>query len=469
MHYVIVDIETTGGSPKSSKITEIAMYKHDGTQIIDEFVSLVNPGMKIPDFIVRLTGISDAMVENAPHFYEIAKKIVEFSEDCVFVAHNVGFDYGIIRHEFKTLGFDYRRPHLCTVRASRYLLPGHESYSLGKLTRALGIQLVGRHRAGGDAHATALLFGILHEKSVANLMTFLQEDINPKILHPNLDLNALEEIPNKTGIYKFYDDANRLIYIGKSKHIRKRIDQHLRNNKTKKGAEMMSEICRIEFELTGSELVALLYESNLIKAHKPIYNRTLRKNQFPYGLFDYTDANGYIHLYIEKTAKKTETPLLTFTSKADAVSYLTAQAEKFDLCQKLCGLYQSAHACFGYQVKTCAGACIQAEPVANYNQRVQTFIDRLTFENEHFYLVEEGRVRNEKCLVLVEHGIYRGYGFVPYYVLKHNQAAWRKHITLHQEDRDARTILNHYLRKNTELNLVPLDAKNIKSTDSEID
>ena len=137
MHYAIVDIETTGGSPKASKITEIAIYKHNGKEIIDEYVTLINPEMKIPEFIVRLTGISDRMVETAPKFYEVARKIIEFTEECIFVAHNVGFDYGIIRQEFKTLGYDYRKPHLCTVRASRYVIPGMESYSLGKLSRNL--------------------------------------------------------------------------------------------------------------------------------------------------------------------------------------------------------------------------------------------------------------------------------------------------------------------------------------------
>lgn len=458
MHYVIVDIETTGGSPKASKITEIAMYKHDGTQFIDEFVTLVNPGMKIPEFIVRLTGISDAMVEDAPQFYEIAKKIVEFSEGCIFVAHNVGFDYGIIRHEFKSLGFDYRRTHLCTVRASRFILPGHESYSLGKLTRALGIELKGRHRAGGDAHATALLFQMLFAKSQKNLMTFLQEDLNPQVLHPNLDLNDLEEIPNKTGIYKFFDDANRLIYIGKSKHIRKRIDQHLRNTKTKKGIEMMSEICRIEFELTGSELIALLYESNLIKKHKPIYNRTLRKNLFPYGLYSFTDANGYIHLHIDKTAKKLDVPYTTFSSKADAVNYLSHFCESMGLCQKLCGLYQTQSSCFGYEIKQCKGACIQEESAESYNARVLSFIENLSFDQQNFYLVENGRMRNEKCLILIEGGSYRGYGFVPYYVMKHPKHTWKNHIDLHLEDRDARTILSHYLRKGTDLNIVSLTS-----------
>ena len=162
MHFVIVDVETTGGNPKQSKITEIAMYKYDGNQIIDEFISLINPEQHIPEFIVRLTGITDQMVANAPKFYEVAKDILAFCEGCVFVAHNVGFDYGMLRSEFLSLGFDFRFPHLCTVRASRYVIPGHASYSLGKLSNDLGIQIDGRHRAGGDALATTKLFHLIY-------------------------------------------------------------------------------------------------------------------------------------------------------------------------------------------------------------------------------------------------------------------------------------------------------------------
>jgi DNA polymerase-3 subunit epsilon len=453
MQYVIVDIETTGGSPKASKITEIAMYKFDGHEIVDEFVSLVNPDMKIPEFIVKLTGITDKMVENAPRFYEIAKKIVEFSEDCVFVAHNVGFDYGIIRHEFRSLGFDYRRPQICTVRASRFILPGHESYSLGKLTRSLGIQLVGRHRAGGDAHATALLFKLLFEKSEKNLHRFLQEDVNPKILHPNLDLEDLEEIPDKTGVYKFFNEVNQLIYIGKSKHIRKRIDQHLKNTKTKKGMELMAEISRIEFELTGSELIALLHESSLIKKHKPLYNRALRKHMFPYGLFSYTDEKGYMHLHVEKVAQRLDTPITTFLSQAEAQKYMVLHCERLQLCQKLCGLYQTNAACFAYQIKNCKGACIQEEPAESYNERVLSLIKELNFENDNFYLIENGRMRNEKCIILIKNGSYHGYGYVPYFVLKQPVHQWERHIDIQIEDRDARTILSYYLRKNPEAQL----------------
>lgn len=457
MQFVVVDIETTGGSPKSSKITEIAMYKHDGKDIIDSFVSLVNPGMKIPEFIVRLTGINDSMVEEAPYFHEIAKTIVEFTEGCVFVAHNVGFDYGMIRHEFRSLGYDFRLPHLCTVRASRFMLPGHASYSLGKLTKELGIQLVGRHRAGGDAHATAHLFGMLHEQNTKSLYQFIQHEVNPKSLHPNLDLAHLEEIPSKTGIYKFFNDVNQLIYIGKSKHIRKRIDQHLKNNKTKKGIEMQAEIARIEFELTGSELIALLYESKLVKNYKPIYNRQLRKNKFPYGLYHFQDERGYIHFYIDRTSKKIDLPLTTFTTKKEGDDYINYQVDSLGLCQKLCGTYKTNSSCFHYQIKKCLGACVQQEEPETYNQRAQKLIDSLQFEMENFFIIDSGRHRNEKSIILIENGMYRGFGYVPFYSLKGNKEKWKNFIDYQPEDRDAKTILTYFLRKQKEtLNIVPL-------------
>jgi len=451
MLYAITDIETTGGSTKASKITEIAIYKHDGEKVVDSFVTLVNPEMPIPEFIARLTGIKDSMVADSPKFYEIARQIIEFTEDCVFVAHNVGFDYGIIRHEFKLLGFDYRRPHLCTVRAARYVIPGHDSYSLGKLSRALGIVVKGRHRAGGDALATSELFTMLVEKDLNGLHTFIQEDVNPKILHPNLDLEALEEIPNKTGVYKFYNDVNQLIYVGKSKQIRKRVDQHLRNNKTIKGTTMMNEIARIEFELTGSELIALLYESELIKAHKPLYNRSLKRNNFTFGLFVFEDEGGYKQLYIERLSKTSDLPLTTFITKKEGVDFMHHLVEKHQLCQKLCGLEKATAGCFKYQVRNCHGACVKAEHAADYNLRVAKLEQSLTFDEQHFYLVEPGRDKREKSIIWIEDGSYRGFGFVPFYMLKDNPKSWSKFVDLRPEDRDARTILRFFLRKFPEM------------------
>ncbi|UOQ81923.1 PolC-type DNA polymerase III [Hymenobacter sp. 5414T-23] len=159
--YAIIDLETTGGQPTQDRITEIAIYIHDGEKVVDEYSTLLNPGRPIPFFITQLTGISDDMVRDAPKFHEVARKVVEMTEGCVFVAHNVRFDYSFLKKEFADLGYNYSRKTLCTVRLSRSLMPGQPSYSLGKLCQNIGIPLHDRHRASGDAAATAILFGRL--------------------------------------------------------------------------------------------------------------------------------------------------------------------------------------------------------------------------------------------------------------------------------------------------------------------
>ena len=456
MHYAIIDIETTGGSPKNSKITEIAIYKHDGEKVIDEYQTLVDPEMPIPPFIVKLTGISDKMVSDAPKFFEVAKKIIEFTEGCIFVAHNVGFDYGIMRIEFQTLGYDYRLPHLCTVRTSRYVLPGQESYSLGKLTRSLGIQLVGRHRAGGDAFATAQLFTLLMKTDPNNLKDFVQEELNPKRLHPNLNLETLDGIPNKTGVYKLYNDTNQLIYIGKSIHIKKRIEQHLRNCKTQKAVKMQKEISRIEFELTGSELLSLLKESILIKKHQPIYNRTLRRNLFPYGLFNYIDSDNYLRLFIAKVSTTNETPLTSFNTKREGVAFLERKIEEFNLCTKLCDLYKTKSSCFQFTIKNCSGACIKEEPFELYNARCGNLIDELTMNGSSFYVLDKGRQRGEKSMVFVENGSIKAMGYAPYHYKKVKPEKWVEFLDIIQDDRDARTILKLFLSKNEKHGIVKI-------------
>lgn len=456
MNFAIVDIETTGGSPKDSKITEIAIYKHNGKEIIDEYETLINPEIPIPLFIANLTGINDSMVENSPRFFEIAKEIVEFTKDCVFVAHNVAFDYSIIRSEFRSLGFDYRLPHMCTVKASRQIIPGHDSYSLGKLTRALGITLTGRHRAGGDALATAKLFTLLYAKNEKLLHTFINEEVNPKNLHPNLDVNVLDEIPNRAGVYKFFNDDNQIIYIGKSIHLKKRIEQHLRNRKTQKEMLLQKEISRIEVVLTGSELIALLLESQLIKQYMPIHNRSLKRNKFPYGVFSYFDDNGYLRFFVGLTSKMTDEPVAVFSSKKEGVDFLANQVEKYRLCQKLSDLYNSTDACFQYSIKECNGACVKAESPKDYNTRCQQFIDDIQMNKSSFYVIDKGRERNEKSLIYVKNGSFKGFGYAPFHFNKLKENKWEQFIDFMEEDRDGRIILKQFLSKNSDLNIVTL-------------
>jgi len=453
MRYAIIDVETTGGRPKESKITEIAIYIHDGEKVVDELSTLVNPEMPIPDFIVRLTGISDEMVANAPKFFEIAKRVVEITTDCVFVAHNVGFDYSMIRGEYRSLGFDYRRDQLCTVRSSRYLLPGHESYSLGKLCRALGIHAKNRHRASGDALATVQLFEMLLERTSGNMSGFIQTEIVAGDLNPNIDLISIDELPNKVGVYKLFNEDNQLIYIGKSKDIKKRVDQHLKNFKANKNGEMRKEICRAEYILTGSELIALLLESKLIKKHKPKYNRMLRKSRFSHGLFQYTDQNGYNCLHVKSLKKASEIPLTSFSSSTEGAQILHAISDKYELCQKLNGLYKSANSCFRYQTKECHGACVKQETSQDYNARVKMALSKMEFSHDNFVIVDKGRTKTEKSIVWIEKGSYLGFGYVPFQAWKFKLDKWIDFLERQTEDKDDRAIISLHLRKTSDVQL----------------
>ena len=158
--YVVVDIETTGGNSTNHRITEIGMVKLVAGKVIDTYESLVNPERFIPSSITRLTGISNDMVADAPVFSQIADDIDKFTQDAVFVAHNVNFDYGFIKQEFARLELPFRRPKLCTVREMRKAKPGLSSYSLANLTAHFDITMERHHRALSDARAAAELLNI---------------------------------------------------------------------------------------------------------------------------------------------------------------------------------------------------------------------------------------------------------------------------------------------------------------------
>ena len=212
--YAILDIETTGGQFNEEGITEIAIYKFDGHEIVDQFISLVNPEIPIQPFVVKLTGINNAMLVSAPKFHEVAKRIVEITQDCILVAHNTVFDYRILRTEFRRLGYDFQAKTLCTVELAKILIPEQPSYSLGKLVRALGIPMADRHRATGDALATVKLFKMLLDKDLEKVI--VKEQIKTEIVKgiaPKL-FNIIESLPNKTGVYYIHKENGTIIFIG---------------------------------------------------------------------------------------------------------------------------------------------------------------------------------------------------------------------------------------------------------------
>jgi DNA polymerase III subunit epsilon len=450
--YAIVDIETTGGQFNEEGITEIAIYKFDGHEVTDQFISLVNPEIPIQPFVVKLTGINNAMLRSAPKFYEVAKRIIEITQDCILVAHNTSFDYRILRTEFKRLGYEFEKQTLCTVELSKKLIPGHDSYSLGKLVRALGIPMADRHRASGDAMATVKLFKMLLAKDIEkeivkeHVKTEIRAGLSTKLV------DIIQNLPNKTGIYYIHNEKSDLIYIGKSKNIRKRVNQHFTStaNKAKK---IQHEVFTVTYEETGSELIALLKESEEIKINKPIYNVAQRKSIFQYALYVEKDNNGYLNLKLQKAdgRKKEITSFTTLQEGKNALFRITAQ---YQLCQKYTGLYETKTECFQYKIKECDGACTGIITTVEYNQRVNEFIEKCQFENNNMVIIDRGRSIDEHAAILIENGIYKGYCFYDLNYQINNIEILKNIIIPMQNNRDIKTIIQAYLKKNRVLKIV---------------
>ncbi len=451
--YAILDIETTGGQYNEEGITEIAIYKYDGHEVTDQFISLINPEKPIQPFVVKLTGINNAMLRSAPKFYEVAKRIIEITEGCIIVAHNAQFDYRILRTEFGRLGYNYERESLCTVELSQKLMPEQKSHSLGKLVRALGIPMSDRHRATGDAMATVQLFKLLLAKDLEKeiVKSLVKTDTKKGILPKLSDL--LAGIPSVTGLYYIYKEDGSLVYIGKSRNIKKRLNQHFTAT-SGKSKRIQRDVFTINYEETGSELIALLKECQEIKINKPVYNRSQKKTIFPWAIYVERNTQGYLCLKLHKTdGRKKE--IISFASVLDGKNALHAIVEKYNLCKKLNGLETAVKdSCFGYELNTCNGACIGNEPQEVYNPRVQDFIDRNSFYNQSMIIIDRGRTLEERSAVLIEKGEYKGYAFfnLNYQITKIDIL---KNILIPMENnKDARNIIKSYIRKKKALKIV---------------
>ncbi|MBJ6367203.1 exonuclease domain-containing protein [Snuella sedimenti] len=450
--YAILDIETTGGKYNEEGITEIAIYKYDGHQVVDQFISLINPEREIQPFVVNLTGINSNMLRNAPKFYEVAKRIVEITDDCIIVAHNAQFDYRILGTEFKRLGYDYKRQSLCTVELSKNLIPNQPSYSLGKLVRSLGIPVADRHRAAGDAQATVKLFKMLLEKDSSKNIIQQSIRLNPKHQLEPRHLDIINELPATTGVYYIHKANGDIIYIGKSNNIKKRINQHFTST-SQKSKKIQAQVAAVTYEATGSELVALLKESEEIKRTKPVYNRALRRTSFTHALYSFTDEKGYINLKLD-IADGRKKAITTFSNKQSGKSFITNAIEEYKLCQKLTGLYPTKTSCFNFDIKACAGACIEKEPIELYNKRVDTLITKNSYANKNMVIIDKGREVDERSAVLIKNGVYQGYGFFNLNYQINNLDILESIITHMKNNRDTQHIIQNYLRKNKRLKII---------------
>jgi len=394
------------------------------------------------------------MLQNAPKFYEVAKRIIEITEGCIIVAHNAQFDNRILKTEFKRLGFEYNRETLCTVELSKNLIPNQTSYSLGKLTRSLGIPVSDRHRAAGDAQATVTLFKLLLAKDLDK--NIIKESIKLEHitkLEPKL-IDIIEQLPSITGVYYIHKADGEIIYIGKSKNIKKRVNQHFINTNIK-SKKIQLQVHSVTYEETGSELIALLKESEEIKRNKPIFNRALKQTVFSHGLYSFTDENGYTNLKIEQV-NGNKIPITTFSNFKSAKSFIQRTTDEHNLCQKLTGIHLTNNSCFNYTIKQCFGACIDEETQVDYNKRVNKIINNYSFNNQSMVIIDRGREMDERSAILIENGKYKGYGFYNLNYQINTIEVLNSIITKMESNKDTQHIIQTYLRRNKRIKIVEL-------------
>lgn len=450
--YAILDIETTGGQFNEEGITEIAIYRFDGHEITDQFISLVNPEIPIQPYVVKLTGISNQMLRTAPKFFEIAKRIIEITNDCVIVAHNASFDYRILRTEFRRLGYDFQARTLCTVELAQNLIPGQPAYSLGKLVRGLGIPVADRHRASGDALATLKLFELLLSKDTSK--TIVKEHIKFEVekgIAPKLT-QLVEQLPSTTGVYYMYREDGMLLHVGRSRNIRKSVNQHfVANHPISK--KITAEVFSVSFEETGSELLAMFKEREEIIINKPRYNRvSKRRKATPFYLgIDFT-AEGYFRCYIRESENRHGG---FFASYQEAKNVLLRLTSVFNLCPKINVLEESISACSSYPEK-CSGACINKEPVEDYNKKAKSLEARLTLLAGNFALVDKGPKPSQRSVIVIEDGMVKGYTFVDLNYQISNKNILNNLLIQLPSAQHSFGIVKAYLLKNPRLKIVPL-------------
>lgn len=402
-----MDIETTGGHASACGITDIAIVITDGKNVLERYETLVNPMRHIPRSIESLTGISNEMVEDAPLFGEIAEDVYRLLHNRVFVAHNVNFDYSFVRYALEQHGLVLKVPKLCTVRISRKVHPGLPSYSLGRLCQSLDIPLYNRHRAGGDADATVLLFMKMLEWDVNDhIAKMLTSETKEQMLPPQLLKSEFDQLPEKPGIYYFLNDKFKPIYVGKAVNIKKRVAQHFTGtNFGPQRQRFLQEIHHLAFEECATELMAFLLEATEIKRLWPKYNHALKRFEPKFGLVDYQDQSGFIRLVVGRI-NRNQIALHTFYSEEDGRDFLHHLVRDFSLCPARCMLGKCA------LEATCFSCHVTREDADSYNARVQDAIQHLKDYAPSFLIVDKGRNAQEKSCVWFENGNFAGMGYI---------------------------------------------------------
>lgn len=445
--YAIVDIETTGGYAAANGIIEISIQVFDGEKVVEQFETLVNPGLVIPRYIQAFTGITNEMVQEAPRFEEVAEKIYTLLQGNIFVAHNVNFDYSFIKNHLEFYGYSLNVKKLCTVRLARKIFPGFPSYSLGNLCRSLEIELSNQHRAGGDARATVLLFHkMLQHDAEGAIEAALLRNSKEQMLPPNVPKTHFDALPATAGVYYFHDNKGKVIYVGKAKDIKKRVNSHFSNNSdSRQRQNFLKNTYAISFQQTGTELMAAILESTEIKRLWPIFNQSQKKAEELFGIFVYEDQNGYMRLAIEKKRKNAQ-PIYTFHYKVDGHGVLRKLMTEFNLCPRLCFMQTDNEQCIGIVEAYCNGACEKKEIPGDYNNRVLLAIASLT-HRPSYVVLDKGLSDEELSCIMVVKGSFFGMGYLPKNFDDISLEAIQEYIKPYKENNFIRLLLQSHLQK----------------------
>lgn len=441
--YAIVDIETTGGNAGGSRITEIAIIIHDGISIVDRWETLVNPQKEIPIPIFALTGINNEMVRDAPIFDDIAQKVFEMLTDRVFVAHNVNFDYSFVRHQLEESGFKWTARKLCTVRASRKIKPGLGSYSLGNLCRSLEIPVEHRHRAGGDADATVILFSRLLEwDSEGEIDKMVKKTAHDQRLPPNLPPEDFEQLPEKPGVYYFYNQAKKVVYVGKAVNLKKRVASHFSGHKiTPQRQHFLRDIHAISFEVCATELMALLLECTEIKKLWPIHNKALKRFEAKYGLYEYEARSGYRYLAVGKV-NKFQACIQVFNNLQGGINLLRNLAEQFDIDYRFCKY------CTESEKEVFQQPDLSHLPnVIDHNEQIENAIDFVLQNRPSFGIIDKGRSKEERSCIWVENGHFYGMGYITTDVAITEPSEIKEYVTPYKSNDYIMQLIYTYAQK----------------------
>ncbi|BBP43439.1 exonuclease domain-containing protein [Thiosulfativibrio zosterae] len=381
---VFVDIETTGGKLHQAEITEIALIHISDGEEVGRYQTLLKPQKSIPPWITRLTGISNAMVMDAPSFAEIAEELAAWLSHKTFVAHNARFDYGFIKAAFKQVGLDFKAPVICSVKLSRQLFPEAQRHGLDQIIEHFQLTCDARHRAMGDAEMIWQFFQKLPEYHSSTVIEqALLEQLKQPSLPPNLDAETLENCPDSPGVYRFYNAAGTVIYVGKSVTLRTRILSHFSaGQQTAKDHKITQEIAHIDWTECSGDLGAQLLEAREVKRISPTYNVRLRKTTHLWRFALSKDAAGYNTLILNTTSDLSPAELIQsyglYRSKKQALEDLEKRVAQHQLCQRLTGLEKKkSGTCFAFQLKRCKGACVGQEKPELYNLRLEMALQPL--------------------------------------------------------------------------------------------